>query len=212
MDSCHHNARIVRIPAGEAIRELRIYIGKALERTIPVITFGDPDEKILFKEQALTHDGVFCSQMFWEMVFGDAKMDARFCVTNKRLLFYRVNQISGISGDGLSINYAVTPPSFRWLWLPLSGITSVSKEKRGLVHITCLNVRNCVPTGGAGHSSVIPGINCRDGLKYDPAYVNFAGSAGVLDFDHLAFLNKRERQEVFGILKGLLPDIELPKI
>lgn len=86
------------------------------------------------------------------------------------------------------------------------------KRKKGLGPYYVLECQKLLTTGGAGHSSVIPGINCRDGLKYDPAYVNFAGSAGVLDFDHLAFLNKRERQEVFGILKGLLPDIEIPKI
>lgn len=102
------------VPYVDVIRELRVYIGAALKRMIHVITLEDPDEKILFKAQEQSRYVAFCSEKFWETIFGGAKMRARFCVTNKRLLLYRVNQVSGINRDGLYINYAITPPSFRW--------------------------------------------------------------------------------------------------
>lgn len=75
----------------DVIERLDKYIGTALERMIPVITFEDPDEKFLFKEKALPYDGAFCSKKFWKTIFGGVRMKARFCVTNKRLLFYHVD-------------------------------------------------------------------------------------------------------------------------
>ena len=196
-----------------AIRELRMYVGAALKRMVPVIMFEDPDEKILFKERALSRYGAFCSEAFWEMIFGDATMNARFCVTNKRLLFYRVNQVSGIRGDISRINYNVTFPSIHCIWLPLSCITGMTKEKKGLFHTIRLSIRKCAPAGEISPSPVIPDLGRQNGaFRYDPAYANAIGGAAVLDFDHLLSLSKQERQEVSEILRSLLPGIERPEI
>ena len=99
------------------------------------------------------------------------------------------------------------------LWLPLSGIAGVTREKKGLSHTTRLHIRNCAPAGESSQAPVIPSIDRQNNaLRYDPAYADAISGTAALDFDHMFFLSKPERQEVSGILRSLLSGIEALEI
>jgi hypothetical protein len=193
----------------EVIKEFDKYLRAALERVIPVVAFEDPDERFLFKKHTLSEHyiGAFCSEPLWERVFGSLQVGARFCITSKRLLYYRVDQITWLSNT--SLKYCISAPVFRYLWLPLSAMTGIAREKKGLSNITRLYV-DAAPVGMSSPSPAVPGIGHRDGGQLpDPAYINAIseGGSAILDFGQWGSLSKKEREIAASALKSILPGV-----
>ncbi len=188
------------------IMALNLYIGTAMERMIPAVTFEDPDEKFLFKEERIFSRAAFCSKEFWEEIFGGVSMNARFCVTNKRLLLYHIDQVSRISSDGKVFKYSITAPVLKCIWLPLSGIASVAGIKKGLSLSASLHIKNCTPAGFVSRSPVIPGIDNKGSeIMYDPYYIDNTSGGAAVGLLKLSCLTKKECQKVTGILRSILP-------
>lgn len=97
--------------------------------------------------------------------------------------------------------------------LSLSGITGMTKEKKGMFNTIRLYIRKCAPAGETSLSPGVPHVDRESGaLRYDPAYTDAISGTAALDFDQLFSLSKRERREVSEILRNLLLDIEMPEI
>jgi len=193
------------------IKELDKYLKEALKKVIPVVLLEDPDEEFLFKEpDKSSYFNAFCTEEFWAKIIGSTQLKARFCITNKRILYYRIDNIAALSDT--SLKYALRKPILSQISLPLSCIKAVIKENKNLSGSTHLHL-NCVPLGIFCQSLSIPATDDKvNEIQYDTAMNKDANGMYIARFSQLERYKKQQSQEIAEILSRLLPDIYVKQI
>ncbi len=102
-----------------------------------LINFED-DEKLVYKQCDYSGSDISAIINFWQKIFGSIYNKAKVCITNKRIIFYRIEQIEAISstttpGSVLTVPVIKTVffpiwlshPSLHFIAIPLSSISKV---------------------------------------------------------------------------------------
>ena len=125
----------------DILDEFKKSLDAARKNNLSLVNFEE-NEKISYK-QPLYFDGnstgVRNVIVPWEMVFGSESTKAKMCITNRRIILYRIEQIESVNqvnDNSASIWYAkydsypnwLTTPKINFVIIPISNITQISFE------------------------------------------------------------------------------------
>lgn len=130
----------LNIKLSDDLTNLKKELDQAIKSKFSLITFEDEEEKIIYK-QTLFFNGtsfVDCKDYFrWASIFNSMKTTATLCITDKRIIFYRIEQVekmeasNNISTSLWTTKYIVSAnwlkhPSLRILIIPLNYIKTIN--------------------------------------------------------------------------------------
>jgi hypothetical protein len=189
----------------------------AIKSKLSLIAFEE-EEKILYKQplffkgESFRGSDPFC----WASVFNSMSTAAALCITNKRIIFYRIEQVENlVASDNISTSlwstqYLVSAnwlkhPSLRIIIIPLADIKIIELETNSLGGTITMKLTNIASAWHLEDSFVIPAslIDCEYAKRIPiKASDNSGKEYGIALFDP----SKKYAPKIIETLQQVIPE------